>query len=85
VVERTVSAGLANATKLVDAAPTSSQGPDKRGLIGVAAAVVVFTGEEVRDGDFAFVVNAVRTTKVIADAEFPELNKTAEGEYVIVT
>jgi hypothetical protein len=38
----------------------------------------------VRDGDFAFVVNGVRTTEVIADAEFPELNKTAEGEYVIV-
>jgi len=42
------------------------------------------TGEEVRDGDFAFVVHGVRTTDVIADAEFPELNKTAEGEYVIV-
>jgi len=120
-----------NAPPLVDAAPTSSQGPDKRLLIGVAAAVVVVlivgavvavvlmtktdvdsiavtqrpaeasepseigeegptepqaagTGEEVRDGDFAFVVNGVRTTDVIADAEFPELTKRAEGEYVIV-
>jgi hypothetical protein len=42
------------------------------------------TGQEVRDGDFAFVVNGVRTTDVIGDAEFPELNATAEGEYVIV-
>jgi hypothetical protein len=41
VVERTVLARLANATKPVDAAPTSSQGPDKRLLIGVAAAAVV--------------------------------------------
>ena len=126
---------------LVDAAPTASQGPDKRLLIGLAAAVVVVLivgavvavvvtrkadvdsiavtqrpaqviapsatvppettateigeegptepqaagpGEEVRDGDFAFVVNGVRTTDVIADAEFPELNRTADGEYVFV-
>jgi hypothetical protein len=41
-------------------------------------------GEEVRDGDFAFVVNGVQTTDVIGDAEFPELNRTADGEYVIV-
>jgi hypothetical protein len=70
VVERTASAGLANATKPVDAAPTEPQAAG--------------TGEEVRDGDFAFVVNGVPTTGVIADAEFPELNKTAEGEYIIV-
>jgi hypothetical protein len=42
------------------------------------------TGEEVRDGDFAFVVNGVRTTDTIGDPEFPELNATAQGEYVIV-
>jgi hypothetical protein len=40
--------------------------------------------EEVRDGDFAFVVNGVRTTDVIGDPKFPELTKSAEGEYVIV-
>lgn len=40
--------------------------------------------EEVRDGDFSFVVNGVRTTDVIGDPKFPELTKTAEGEYVIV-
>ena len=42
------------------------------------------TGDEVRDGNFAFVVNGVRTTDVVADPEFPELNATADGEYVIV-
>ena len=41
-------------------------------------------GEEVRDGDFAFVVNGVRTTDVIGDSEFPEQNRTADGEYVFV-
>ncbi|MBB5164227.1 hypothetical protein [Mycobacterium sp. AZCC_0083] len=41
MVERTVSAGLANAPPLVDAVPTSSHGPDRRLLIGVAAAAVV--------------------------------------------
>ena len=40
--------------------------------------------EEVRDGDFAFVVKGVRTADVIGDPKFPELTKTAEGEYVIV-
>jgi hypothetical protein len=124
VVERTVSAGLANTPPLVDAAPTSSQGPDKRLLIGVAAAVVVVlivgavvavvlttksdvdsiavtqrpteasapseigeegptepqaagTGEEVRDGDFTFVVNGVRTTDVIVD--LTGTNVSADG------
>jgi hypothetical protein len=58
------------ATEIVEEGPTEPQaaGP----------------GEEVRDGDFAFVVNGVQTTDVIGDAEFPELNRTADGEYVIV-
>jgi hypothetical protein len=124
-----------DALPVVDATPTASRGPDKRLIVGLAAAVVVLivgsavavvlairtdggsttviqrqaeasapseaeaseigeegptepqaagTGEEVRDGDFAFVVNGVRTTDVIADPEFPELAATAEGEYVIV-
>ena len=120
------------APPVVGAAGTTSRGPDKRVLIGLAAAAVVVlivvgvvavvltmkndvgdititrpaeassatpsetgdegptepqaagTGDEVRDGDFAFVVNGVRTTDVVADPEFPELNATADGEYVIV-
>jgi len=41
-------------------------------------------GQSVRDGDFAFVVDGVRTTDVVANTEFPEQNRTADGEYVIV-
>jgi len=108
VVERTVSAGLANATKpvvvlivgavvavvlttrtdvdsiAVTQRPAEASAPSKIGEEGPTEPQAAGTGEEVRDGDFAFVVNGVRTTDVIADAEFPELNKTAEGEYVIV-
>jgi hypothetical protein len=41
-------------------------------------------GQSVRDGDFAFVVDGVRTTDVVASPESPEQNRTADGEYVIV-
>lgn len=128
------------APPVVDTAPVVPKGPDKRLLIGLAAAVVVVlvgavvavvltrkpdadgaavaerpaqviapsqteapethaaqpgqdgptepqaagTGQSVRDGDFAFVVDGVRTTDVVANTEFPEQNRTADGEYVIV-
>jgi hypothetical protein len=118
---------------VVGATHTTSRGPDKRLLIGLAAAAVVVlivgavvavvltmkndagditvtprpaeassaapseteeegptepqaagTGEEVREGNLAFVVNGVETTDVIAHPEHPDVNTTAEGEYVIV-
>jgi hypothetical protein len=59
-----------SATEMVEEGPTEPQAAGQ--------------GEEVRDGDFAFVVNGVRTTDVIGDSEFPELNRTADGEYVFV-
>lgn len=41
-------------------------------------------GHEVRDGDFSFVVTGVERVDAVADPEFPELQKTAAGEYLIV-
>jgi hypothetical protein len=57
-------------------APSATEGPTETQAAG--------RGEEVRDGNFAFVVNGVETTDVIADPEYPEVNTTAAGEYVIV-
>jgi hypothetical protein len=37
-----------------------------------------------RAGDFSFAVNRVETTDVIADPEYPELNVTAAGRFVVV-
>ena len=54
---------------------------------GTAAAVDEHTpasGDEVRDGDFAFVVTGVERVDAVADPEFPELQKAAAGEYIIV-
>ena len=41
-------------------------------------------GQPVRDGNFEFVVTGVERTDVVADPEFPELQKTATGEFVLV-
>jgi Domain of unknown function (DUF4352)/Protein of unknown function (DUF2510) len=41
-------------------------------------------GHEVRDGAFAFVITGVERVDAVADPEFPELQKAAAGEYVIV-
>ena len=41
-------------------------------------------GQEVRDGDFSFVVTGVERAEAVTDPEFPELQKVAAGEYVIV-
>jgi hypothetical protein len=65
-------------------AEASSAAPSETEWEGPTEPQAAGTGEEVRDGDFAFVVNGVRTTDVIADPEFPELTATADGEYVIV-
>ena len=41
-------------------------------------------GQEVRDGNFAFVIAGVERVDFVADPEFPELRKAAAGEYIIV-
>jgi hypothetical protein len=41
-------------------------------------------GQPVRDGNFEFVVTGVDRTPVVTDTEFPDLQKTAEGEYLLV-
>ena len=39
---------------------------------------------EVRDGNFSFVITGVERVDAVADQEFPEIQKAAQGEYVIV-
>ena len=39
---------------------------------------------EARSGNFAYVVNRVELTDVLADPEFPEYNVTASGRFVVV-
>ncbi|HEY4607664.1 MAG TPA: DUF4352 domain-containing protein, partial [Ilumatobacteraceae bacterium] len=41
-------------------------------------------GQPVRDGNFEFVVTGIDRGPVVADPEFPELQKTAAGEYIFV-
>jgi hypothetical protein len=41
-------------------------------------------GHEVRDGNFAFVIAGVERVDAVSDPEFPELQKAAAGEYVVV-
>jgi len=39
---------------------------------------------EFRDGNFSFVITGVERVDAVADQEFPEIQKAAQGEYVIV-
>ena len=41
-------------------------------------------GQPVRDGNFEFVVSGIERSPVITDPEFPDLQKTAQGEFVLV-
>jgi hypothetical protein len=41
-------------------------------------------GQPVRDGNFEFTVTGIDRTPVVADPEFPELQKTAQGEFLLV-
>ncbi|WP_101948112.1 DUF4352 domain-containing protein [Mycobacterium sp. 3519A] len=47
----------------------------------VASGVV---GEEVRDGDFSFVVTGVQRLDAIVNPDRPDIEKTAQGEFVVV-
>jgi hypothetical protein len=41
-------------------------------------------GQEVRDGNFSFVITGVERVDSVAGSEFPDLQKAAQGEYVVV-
>jgi hypothetical protein len=41
-------------------------------------------GEPVRDGNFEFVVAGIERAPVVADPESPDLQKAAQGEYILV-
>jgi hypothetical protein len=41
-------------------------------------------GRPVRDGNFEFTVTGVERAPFVADPEFPDLKKVAEGEYILV-
>ena len=41
-------------------------------------------GQEVRDGDFSFVVTGVQRMDAVVNPEHPDIEKVAHGEYVVV-
>jgi hypothetical protein len=41
-------------------------------------------GQEVRDGDFSFVVTGVQRMDAVVNPEHPDIEKVAQGEYVVV-
>jgi hypothetical protein len=41
-------------------------------------------GEEVRDGDFSIIVTGVRRVDTVSSPEHPDVEKVAQGEFVLV-
>ncbi|MDT4950911.1 MAG: hypothetical protein QOJ37_3506 [Pseudonocardiales bacterium] len=70
VTHKPAEASASSAPRTQDPDPTETQ----------AAGV----GQEVRDGNFSFVIAGVERVDAVTDAEFPEIHKAAQGEYVIV-
>jgi hypothetical protein len=68
------------AKKTTEASAPASETEEPDVLETQAAGV----GQEVRDGNFSFVITGVERIDVVADPEFPEIQKAAQGEYVIV-
>lgn len=68
--------------------PTFAQSPSETSAVetpeGVEETQAASVGQEVRDGNFSFVVAGVERAEAVADPEFPDLRKEAQGEYLIV-
>ncbi len=62
------------------AAPATDVGQEAPTLENQASSV----GQAVRDGNFEFVVTGVERAPVVADPEFPDLQKAATGEFLLV-
>jgi len=60
--------------------PGTEEGAEAPTLENQASSV----GQAVRDGNFEFVVTGVDRAPVVADPEFPDLQKTAAGEFLLV-
>ena len=69
-------ATAAPATESESVPDTETAGAEETQAAGV--------GEEVTDGNFSFVVNGVERAAAVVDPDFPDLQKAAAGEYVIV-
>ena len=69
-------ATAAPATESESVPDTETAGPEETQAAGV--------GEEVVDGNFSFVINGVERAAAVSDPDFPEQQKAAAGEYVIV-
>jgi hypothetical protein len=61
-------------------APEPETGQEAPTLEDQAASV----GQPVRDGNFEFVVAGIERAPVVADTEFPDLQKVAQGEFLLV-
>ena len=81
VGDTTVTRGASDASAATTVVPShSATGVEAPTLENQADSV----GQPVRDGNFEFVVTGIDRGPVVADPEFPELQKTAAGEYIFV-
>jgi Domain of unknown function (DUF4352)/Protein of unknown function (DUF2510) len=80
VGESTVTRTPSDASAATSVVPESESGVEAPTLENQAWGI----GQPVRDGDFEFVVAGIERAPVVADAEFPDLQKAAAGEYVFV-
>jgi len=81
VGDTTVTRGASDASAATTVVPShAATGGEAPTLENQADSV----GQPVRDGNFEFVVTGIDRGPVVADPEFPELQKTAAGEYIFV-
>jgi hypothetical protein len=70
--------------KPAEASGTSAPASESAEPSAVEETQAAGVGQEVRDGNFSFVIAGIERVDAVADAEFPEIQKTAQGEFVIV-
>jgi hypothetical protein len=72
------------ARKPAEASGTSVPASESAEPSGVEETQAAGVGQEVRDGNFSFVIAGIERVDVIADPDIPQLRKAAQGEYVVV-
>jgi hypothetical protein len=70
--------------KPAEASGTSAPASESAEPSAVEETQAAGVGQEVRDGNFSFVIAGIERVDAVADPEFPEIQRTAQGEFVIV-
>ena len=81
VGESTVTHKPSDASAQTSVLPSESEAGVEAPTLETQASSV---GQPVRDGNFEFVVTGIDRAPLVADPEFPDLQKAAAGEYVLV-